>query len=131
MFTTEKNKPGRHVFMSRKRVTPSPPLGLLALRRRHTDDDTQTPPPSPPAHLARGGGSGGALAGCEWVSKHDDEFQICSEAATMDPNHVVLIKDEDSDDELLCAPTVLPHLSHLQLDAMAMRWRRDGDAMAT
>ena len=52
------------------------------------------------------------LAGCEWVSKHDDEFQICSEAATMDPNHVVLIKDEDSDDELLCAPTVLPHLQH-------------------
>jgi hypothetical protein len=30
----------------------------------------------------------------------------------MDPNHVVLIKDEDSDDELLCAPTVLPHLQH-------------------
>jgi len=35
----------------------------------------------------------------------------------MDPNHVVLIKDEDSDDELMCttvapAPPVLPHLQN-------------------
>ena len=117
----------------------APLPGLLALRRRHTA------PPRALGALGAGWCVAAApqrrgvwqllrivqLAGCEWVSKHDDEFQICSEAATMDPNHVVLIKDEDSDDELLCAPTVLPHLSHLQLDAMAMRWRRDGDAMAT